>query len=121
MFRSFGIGTYSSFLCLAHVLVGEPASTPDQVRGWLSPDHALEKKAAVEFIEQLGELLARALDLVRLLPLDRDGEDAKHLADHGAGVAQPLLVEAFSARDQGAVGDVVTRVHLELGEGREAL
>src|ERR1700722_2158479 len=28
-------------LYLAHVLVGEPASTPDQVRGRLSPEHAL--------------------------------------------------------------------------------
>src|ERR1043166_7652441 len=28
-------------LSLAHVLVGEPASTPDQVRGRLSPEHAL--------------------------------------------------------------------------------
>jgi hypothetical protein len=27
--------------CVAHVLVGEPASTPDQVRGRHSPDHAL--------------------------------------------------------------------------------
>jgi hypothetical protein len=25
----------------AHVLVGEPVSTPDQVRGGLSPGHAL--------------------------------------------------------------------------------
>src|SRR5689334_12511176 len=30
-----------SFHCVAHVLVGEPASTPDQVRGRLSPGHAL--------------------------------------------------------------------------------
>jgi hypothetical protein len=34
MFRSFGIGTCSRFILLAHVLVGEPAST--------SPEHALE-------------------------------------------------------------------------------
>src|ERR1700722_11049670 len=41
MFRSCGIGTCSSFFILAHVLVGEPASTPDQVWGRLSPEHAL--------------------------------------------------------------------------------
>src|SRR5437879_800100 len=27
---------------MAHVLIGEPVSTPDQVRGKLSPEHALE-------------------------------------------------------------------------------
>src|SRR3989442_9263701 len=30
-----------SNLCGSHVLVGEPVSTPDQVRGRLSPEHAL--------------------------------------------------------------------------------
>jgi hypothetical protein len=31
----------ASIFSLAHVLVGEPASTPDRVRGRLSPEHAL--------------------------------------------------------------------------------
>jgi len=26
---------------LAHILIGEPVPTPHQVRGWLSPEHAL--------------------------------------------------------------------------------
>src|ERR1043166_6151953 len=33
----------SPTLSLAHGLVGEPASTPDQVRGRLWPEHALRK------------------------------------------------------------------------------
>src|ERR1051326_8260937 len=45
VFRSFGIGIRSHFLPLAHVLVGEPVSTPDQVRGRLSPEHALVRPA----------------------------------------------------------------------------
>jgi len=32
-------------LSLAHVLVGEPATTPDQVGGRLSPEHALSTAA----------------------------------------------------------------------------
>ena len=39
-FRSCGIGTCSGFVCLAHILVGEPVPTPDQVRGRLSPEYA---------------------------------------------------------------------------------
>jgi len=34
---------------LAHVLVGEPVSTPDQVRGRLSPGHALMLRVAWVF------------------------------------------------------------------------
>src|SRR5438445_4152616 len=63
MSRSVGIGTCASFPCVAHVLPsspcglrraaplpaealakaggGEPVPTPDQVRGRLSPEHAL--------------------------------------------------------------------------------
>jgi orotidine-5'-phosphate decarboxylase len=33
---------------LAHVLVGEPASTPDQVRGRLSPQHARKEARVIE-------------------------------------------------------------------------
>jgi hypothetical protein len=32
---------------LAHVLIGEPVSTPDQVRGRLSPKHALAREHAM--------------------------------------------------------------------------
>src|SRR5215467_1038808 len=31
----------SRFVCLAHILIGEPVPTPDQVRGRLSPEYAL--------------------------------------------------------------------------------
>jgi len=41
MLRSFGIGTCSDNLYLAHVLVGEPASIRDQAGSKLSPEHAL--------------------------------------------------------------------------------
>src|SRR5690348_71832 len=41
MSRSDGIGTCSRILLFAHVLVGEPVPTPDQVGGRLSPEHAL--------------------------------------------------------------------------------
>src|SRR5262249_58423102 len=36
-----GQAAAGSFLCLAHILFGEPVPTPDQVRGRLSPEYAL--------------------------------------------------------------------------------
>src|ERR1700693_1022511 len=77
-FRSCGIETRSILLYSAHVLIDKPASTPHQVRGRLSPEHALIRhrpapsrqvvgfRAFCEphgFFQRLGELLLDRLAL----------------------------------------------------------
>jgi hypothetical protein len=53
----------ASRFILAHVLIGEPAATPDQVWGRLSPEHAL----MVESAHGYGGWIDEAVDL------DKDG------------------------------------------------
>jgi hypothetical protein len=69
---------------LAHVLVGEPVSTPDQVRGRLSPGHALEPLAGHDVAERHGE------------EAERDGEhDDVH---HGKLLTRGFVGAPASAR-----------------------
>jgi hypothetical protein len=43
MSRSLGIGPRSRIIDRRMFLIGEPVPTPDQVRGKLSPEHALNR------------------------------------------------------------------------------
>jgi hypothetical protein len=64
---------------VAHVLIGEPVSTPDQVRGRLSPEHALGAAIAAASVARNHEWRSISLRREYIFPASRSGSFADGL------------------------------------------
>src|ERR1051326_3059315 len=96
MVRSVGMEKCFSFLSLGIALFGEPASTPHQVRGRLSPEHALTGRPAgcrlwpdPRPLRQTNEILHRPHAELAHHPTAMDLDGLFHRAE----IAGDLLVE----------------------------
>jgi hypothetical protein len=83
---------------LARVLVGEPVSTPDQVRGRLSPGHALSLKA-----EGLAMRAAHPLSCRGPAPAARSAQagGVTVIENHAARTSAEVAIQLMDAGDRG--------------------